>query len=157
MARFEELNNNINNVMMKLIESQNLCKLLHYNDENPLMQDDIADTSGLIFTKIFPLPKVPDSSSEATSVLSVVFDNFRLGGNTGVKEGILKFTAICHIDLWKTSGSLRPISILSEVDKIFNDERIVGIKKLQLDRGNLIWVNDKYIGYQISYQMVSVN
>ncbi|MOA66842.1 hypothetical protein D3C78_1937470 [compost metagenome] len=55
------------------------------------------------------------------------------------------------------TGMLRPYSIMSEIDNIFNNERVVGIKKVQFDRIKFIYINENYSGYEARYSIVSVN
>ncbi len=51
-------------VLLKLISSQNLCKLLTYSSSDPLNEDDISDTTSLLFNKIFPTPRLPDTAED---------------------------------------------------------------------------------------------
>jgi hypothetical protein len=159
MAKFDELNKNINNVLFKLIESQNLCKLLLYPTNDALSQPDISDTSSLLFERIYPLPKIPDPVSETGSFLTVLFDSFQLGNNVGTKQGLLTFVVIVHIDSWRMEGTgmLRPFAIMNEIDKLFNQERVIGVKKIDINDGRLIKMNDKFWGYELNYRIVNGN
>lgn len=156
MANFKELNDNVTQVLLKLLESQNLCKLLHYISDDPLSEPDI-DPYLLIHKNIFPLPKIPEVSDTKCNYLTVVFDTFRLGENKGVKDGTLMFTVFVHNDLWLISGQLRPFSIMHEIDKLFNNQRIIGVKKLQFESGRFVAPNKDYSGYQVIYKVVSGN
>lgn len=156
MANFKELNDNVTQVLLKLLESQNLCKLLYYNSIDPLSEPDI-DPYSLLMKKIFPIPKIPGVEEAESSYLTVVFDSFRLGDNKGVKDGKLLLTAFVHEKLWFINGQLRPISIMHEIDKLFNNQRIIGIKKLQFESGRFVAPNEKYSGYQVTYKIVSGN
>lgn len=158
MSRFKHLNTNINNILLHLLNNQNLCKLLYYNSSDPLSEPDIDDPSSLLFNKIYPLPKIPDTTSEAGTILCVFFDHFILpNSNTGVKSGTITIDIISHIDLWRLDGMIRPFSILHEIDSIFNQERIAGVKELQFDRGSFLYINESFAGYQVRYRMVSGN
>lgn len=132
MAKFEQVNTYINDTMLLLINNQNLCKLLEYSVDDPFQELDIAETDTLLYNKIYPFPKVPKTETEKSSTLCVFFDDFRLGSdNRGTKEGTIIFNVIVHNDLWRMTGTgmLRPYAILSEIDNIFNNERVMGIKK----------------------------
>lgn len=158
MARFENLNNNITDILLSVIGNQNLCKLIHL--PNPINQPDIEDTSELLFTKIFPLPRIPEVSETAANFLNIYFADFKLSNsNAGVKSGSICFESLCHIDLWRIQGSgmLRPLSILHEIDNMINNERIVGVKKAQFNRCVPLFANNKYMGYRIFYDVVSGN
>ncbi|MFB5759102.1 hypothetical protein [Paenibacillus medicaginis] len=158
MAKFEQLNDYVFNTLQALIGNQNLCKLLKYNNTDPLSQPDIEDASVLIMDKIYPMPNIPGTQAEESSLLNIIFDNFKLSSdNKGTKDGTLVINIIVHNNLWLMNGRLRPFSILAELDKTFNDKRIVGIKKMQFDRGRYYFINEKFSGYQVIYQVVSTN
>lgn len=160
MANFELINQNINNVLMALISNQRLCKLLHYPVDDPFIEPDIDDTASLLFDRIYPLLKLPDVQTIAGSFINVYFDKYKISSsNSGVKEGVLLFNVIVHNDKWRMTGTglLRPYSILHEIDELFNNQRVVGIKKAQFDRVSALAINQSYGGYQVSYQIVSGN
>lgn len=158
MSKFKELNKNINDTLSQVISSQNLCKLIEYDTYNPLSESDIADTSTLLFNKIFPFPKIPDIQDEENTSLCVLFDNFSTDKrNFMIKEGVLTLLIISHNNLWKINGGIRPFSIMHELDELFVGKRIVGIKELQFLGGRYISFNDKFSGYEIKYRLHSVN
>lgn len=158
MSSFANLNNNINDILLSVIANQDLCKLIHL--PNPNNQPDIEDVAELLFTKIFPLPRVPDVNATATNYLNIYFDDFQLSNsNAGIKSGSICFEALCHIDLWRLHGSgmLRPLSILHQIDQMINNQRIVGIKKAQFKKCTPLFANNKYMGYRLRYDIASGN
>ena len=160
MGKFSELNENINKVLMKLIESQNLCKYLYYDTTDPLSGSDISDTTSLLYDKVFPYPtpisvfKDADGIPTASSIINVFFDNYTLGKtNNKFKNGKLVIRVICHMDLWKLDTSqLRPYCILNEIDEIFNEQRVVGIGKGEFESCRLILEDENYSGYALVYK-----
>lgn len=158
MSKFKHLNENITNVLLAVIGNQKLCKLIAYNTDNPYDEPDI-DAPSLISHKIHLSPKIPEATTEMASFLNIYFDTFRLTRNNGLKEGLIVFDIVCHLDLWVMGGTgmIRPLSILHEVDEMFNQQRIAGVKKLQFYDGRFINVNEKYAGYQIRYEFMSGN
>lgn len=67
MARFLQLNKNIEDVLLSTIENQALCKLLYYPQDDPFNEPIIEDTSVLLFNRIYPFPYVPDVQETAGS------------------------------------------------------------------------------------------
>ena len=68
MAFFEELNGIVMGTLGEyVLKNQRLCKLLYYYPDDqrpnydPFIQPDIEDTSQLMFTHVFPVPKLPDA------------------------------------------------------------------------------------------------
>ncbi|MNH66533.1 hypothetical protein D3C73_185660 [compost metagenome] len=160
MARFEQLNKNTEDILLSIIDNQNLCKLIHYDSNDPFSEKDIEDTSELLFERIFPFPKIPGVETKALTYLNVYMDNFLIpSANNGVKEALIIFNVITHNDLWRMEGTgmLRPYSILHEIDEMFNKERVIGIKKLKFNRGKYIYLNNQFGGYEASYVVTSVN
>ncbi|WP_372011320.1 hypothetical protein NBRC13296_12145 [Paenibacillus chitinolyticus] len=162
MAKFEQLNQYVTNIFSKLIENQELCKLLFYTVDDPFSEHDLTDDQriGLLNTYIFPMPKIPGEQSTQSSFLSIYFDNFKLTAeNKGIKECNLVIDILIHNSIWSLHGTglFRPYSILSKIDKLINNERVAGIKKMGFDRGRLIRYNADYSGYQVTYSMSSVN
>jgi hypothetical protein len=158
MSRFNELSLNLNSVLLKLIENKNLCKLLYYNTNDPLSEIDIIDNTSLLFNKIYPYPFTPDINNNAESIINVFFDDFEIGkDNNYFKNASLTFIVICNTDLWRIQGDLRPFAILNEIDMLFNQQLGFGIGKTNFDRGTLLWLNEKYSGYKITYNICDFN
>jgi len=145
---------------MTILGSQNLCKLLYYNDSDPFSQPDLSDTSVLLFSSIFPTPIIPQITDEAKSLITIVLDDFLLArNNTAFKTSKIVFNILCHIDLWVLpgTGKLRIYSILNEIDKLFNEQRIITIGKLEFVSGRWISSNEKWQGYQVAYKVIDFN
>lgn len=141
---------------MTLLSSQDLCKYLYYDITEPLTQPDFDDTSILLLDRIYPIPIVPTTIDSAKSLITIVQDDFSLAKtNTAFKTSKIIFNVLCHIDLWMMTGTgkIRPYSILNEIDKLFNEQRVLGIGKLKFSNGRWITVSEKWQGYQISYKV----
>lgn len=153
--RFDELNGNINSVLMTMLGSQNLCKLLYYNDDDPFSMPDLSNTSVTLFNNIYPTPVVPQTTDASKSMITLVLDDFALArNNTAFKTSRIVFNVLIHIDLWTMpgTGKLRPYSILNEIDKLFNQQNIIGIGQLTFERCRWMGLGDKWQGYQVSYK-----
>jgi len=159
MSKLEELNLNLFNILSVFTHSQNLCKLLYYDGLNPLDEVDILNPHTLLmYKKIFPLPKVPNTDAVASSMLAVFYDDIRPGTqNPGFKNSSICIHVLCHIDQWKVDGGIRPYLIMSEVDKVLNNQRVSGLGKMQLERAKFINVNNIYSGYSMYYNIVDFN
>ena len=160
MAKFAELNQYINEILLKIINSQNLCKYINYptdEDTNPLTMPDLSilERKGLLFKRIFPFPKLPsDTELTAGTYLTVYFDNINKGDSVYWKNSVLVFNVISHLDQWRMPASLRPYAIMNEIDTIFNNQKVVGIGKTQFERSRFMWVNKDFAGYTIQYKLV---
>lgn len=157
MGNFEELNKNMNDIMVKLIENQNLCKLLKYNTKDCLSQPSIEDTTSLLHNEIFPYPFSTETLKEASSLLIVTFDKFTPTKGYGYKNNYVIFRVLCNNDLWSTDDGLRPYLILHELDTMFNDKKVIGIGKLIFNSCNELWANKDYTGFTLTYKVTDFN
>ena len=143
---------------MTTISSQDLCKLLYYNNSTPLSETNIENTTTLLFNNIYPTPIIPNITDEAKTFISIILDDFSLvSSNTEYKTSKILFNIISHIDLWMIDGGIRPYSIMTEIDKLFNEQRIIGIGKLSIERANWIAANEKFQGYRMVYKITEFN
>lgn len=148
---------------MRMVESQNLCKLLFYDTNTSTDPLNLADLSeeqryGLIMDRIFPIPKIPKVDDTAKSFVTIHFDRIKLNNTNHLfKDSIIVFNIFCHIDLWLTPAKIRPYSIANEIDILFNEQRLMGIGKLLFDRADPIAANNNYMGYKVSYNVVDFN
>jgi hypothetical protein len=159
MAKFQELNEYINDVLMRLVSSQNICKYLKYaTDANtdPLSLPDLNEDEriGLIFQKLFPFPKLPDETLvDASAYLTVYFDNIESSGNY-FKDSMLTFNIICHQDKWRMPAKLRPYALMHEIDELYNNQRTNGIGKTQFYKSRMMWANKDFSGYTVQYRLL---
>ncbi|MDF2650405.1 MAG: hypothetical protein K0Q73_6210 [Paenibacillus sp.] len=159
MSKFEELNNNMNSILLKLTSSQKLCKYLHYDSDSPQEEADIPNTDVLLFSSIFPLPTVEFSATTEHSYLLAAFDNIKLSSNIRFKEALLRFDIVCHTNLWNMPGEskLRPYSIANEIDELINEQRGLGIGKVQFEEAKILPINEQYSGYRVTYKLYDFN
>lgn len=159
ISKFSQLNQDINKVLDKLVSNQDLCKYLYYKTDNPISEEDIDDTTSLLFTKIFPFPttteifKDSDGNPVADIVINVLFDDFKLGTkNNKFINGKLTFIVLCHMSLQRLSATseLRPICVLDQIDQMFSDQRLLGIGKDEFDGCRIVFADSDYSGYRFS-------
>lgn len=160
MAKFQELNDYINQVLLKLIESQGLCKYLHYETTqgeptDPLDSPDLTlnERKQLMYSRIFPYPKVPEEG-DAVTYLTVIFDNIEKAGSHYFKDSRIVFNIICHESQWRLLGKLRPYAIMEEIDTLFNNQSVIGIGKVQFERSKFGYFNKSFSGYSLVYKVV---
>lgn len=163
MAYYEELNKIQNSVIASLLNNQNICKLLYYYPEeidmrfDPLAQPDIENPNKeLLMKQIYPVPKTPDVELDQTCLLAV----WLKGGDTmftnkGYRKVVVVIDIICHLDCWIIKGGYRPMSLLNEIDKMFNYKNFQGvniINKIESLPFRAKEYSTKFYGYQISYE-----
>ena len=108
MGRFEELGQNKNIIVMKLIENDKIVKCLINNQIN-FLEVDIPtdfDRTSLVFSNLFPYKFIPTIGSEAKTYITMSF-NYKPNGMS-YKNGSIWLYIIVHNSLLRTDyGTLR--------------------------------------------------
>ncbi len=69
IGRFEKLNDDIRHLALKLLEDQDLCKLIHYPDNNPLDQPDVNGIREVLDKRLLLfVPRLPQAKETGTFV-----------------------------------------------------------------------------------------
>lgn len=163
MPFYEDLENIVSNASAQIMSNQNICKLLYYYPKNtdlrydPYAQPDIEKPNELLLKHIFPIPKTPDAQTNQICFIDVTVsggEKYR-NGNTGFRRILLHFDIVCHLDAWFIKGGFRPIRIMSEIDKMFNNQQ--GLNVVNLPQPLPFYAKDysnKFYGYQLTYELL---
>ena len=121
--RFAVMGENLFKIANRLITNQKLCRLLKYQDPDPLVEDrKHPEVKGidLLHKQIVLIPKYPEDGIEYSYVLAV-FDNFTINpNNPDFKLTRIRFDVVCPYTEWIINeNSLRPYLIMEEIDKLF--------------------------------------
>lgn len=155
-GRFSELNDDMTQIFMALLTSDNLCKLLYYPDENPLSQPSITNPTKLLYNNIHPYRYIPDIETDTKSYISVVLGDFK--NISGVfRAGRITFDIICHRGVNKINQGTRLFAIMNEIDKLFNDQQIASMFKLRFLNADEIIIKPPFVGYSIEYETYDFN
>lgn len=160
MSRLENLSKDKNTILMRLLGSQGLCKALKYKGKDFLDQPDIEDPSELLFTNIFPYFRVPSVTEEAETFILLSFRDYRPVRNKDVfKSGFIDIYTITHKNLVETDyGFLRYDFMMSEVDKLMNETRGIGIGKVEFSHMDEVVINNEhYLGNVVKYKIYEWN
>jgi hypothetical protein len=158
MSYFKELNAGINKIIEIILNNQDICKLLFYDEYNPLSLPNISNTRSLLMDRVFPLMKNPDSETEQKTILDIYYYSSEpWDKNSGFRQTYICFDIICHLDLWMIESGIRPYSILNEIDMMFNN------KKIPILSHNNIWFesckasrySDYFYGFHIIYKLTN--
>jgi hypothetical protein len=144
-------------IIDRFLNDQDLCKALHYPNENFLEQSDIEDTSIVVYENIFPHRFIPNFSDESKTFITLSCTDYKPSGNS-FKNGLLGVYMFTSLDLFKTEyGYTRMDYILSKVEELMNTKDGIGIGKLNFNSMNEYIVNEKFQGYALTYRPVDFN
>lgn len=166
MSAFQELNDYVNKTMTYILENDNICNLIAYNDSTPLSHDPLSqeDRLNLISKKIYPFNYIPNEDQlkeQEKTIISIILEDFSNDGNLYFKKGYITINVLCHNNLWRTDSGYRPFLIMEELEKSFNKihnkENTIGIGGTYFQSANYLWANYNYSGYTVRYKASSMS
>ena len=158
IGTFEQLDNQVQNIILKLLENENICKLIYYNTEDALTQPPVENPTDLIKTHIYTQTYIPPTDEE-TTYLVVFFDMFDSmdGGNVYLRKGRLYFNVVTHRNLWNIDGGQRVIRLMNEIDKIINKNNVsLSLTKDFFKKANYRPINETFNSYDMLYTNIGV-
>ena len=159
--RFAVMGTNAFNMANKLMQNQNLCRLLKYQVRDPFDDKKYEDVDGVLLLnkQIMITPKIWDESTEKTSYIVVLFDSFVINiMNPDYKIDTISFDVACPYDEWVLNGhSLRPYLIMEEIDNMFNGAQMAGIGTLEFVRADRNVFTSQIGGYTMQYRINEFN
>ena len=159
-GRFMVMGRNVFGVLNKILQNQDLLKLLKYTDSDPLSHDDLSqnEIDEMIGNNILFTPVIPDEEQKAQSFLTILFENYEINDNVDYKNATLRFDIICPSNSWVINDSdLRPFKIMQIIDGMMNGSRLEGIGNLQFKEANIIIPSAYHTGYMMEYEHSEFN
>ena len=163
MAFLSELNSIQTIATNMLITNPRVCKLLTYYPStvdfryDPLSKPPVENPSSLLLERIYPMPKQPDAETEQVCMVDV---NIASGDLTKTNKGFahvyLIFDVICHLDSWVIKSGFRPLSVVSEIDGMFNNQKtdLPIMNKPVFVSLRAKGYSHRFYGYEITYDLM---
>ncbi|TPG68704.1 hypothetical protein EEL31_09320 [Brevibacillus laterosporus] len=159
MKRLESWSPNLQSIILEILKNQRLCKLIYYNNENPLDQPDIHKTSTLVMTHILPYPFDLEITDTECVQIRVSYPELTIKNRFFEDTGVL-FEVALSKNLWNITiddeASLRPFEILSEIIEQFSDKSIEKVGRLDFKGARFVRYNSKFNGYELNAKMLSI-
>lgn len=159
--RFSVMGENAFNMANKLMQNQNICRLLKYQVRDPFDNNKYQNVDGLLLLnkQIMITPKIWDDSTEKTSYIVVLFNSFTTNIiNPDYKINTIGIDVACPYDEWVLNGrSLRPYLIMEEIDNMFNGAQMAGIGTLEFVRADRNVFTSQIGGYTMQYRINEFN
>ena len=160
--RFAVMGQNLFKILNRLSHNQKICRLLKYQNNNPLYfhkekQPDIEGTT-LLNKQLLYVPKYPEEGVECSYVMAV-FNNFIINpSNPDFKLTTIRFEVVCPYTEWIIEeNNLRPYLIMQEIDDMFNQAKLNGLGNLQFVRAEPLTLSPQMGGYSMVYQINEFN
>ncbi|HOA80761.1 MAG TPA: hypothetical protein PKK61_06835 [Defluviitaleaceae bacterium] len=165
MGRFAKLNNDIQQLGLKMLENQDICKLIYYPDSQIIDKPDV-DADEILHKRLFLFTsKLPLAAEQGTYVMIRPY-RFRPSGGGHFIISLLCFDIYTHQDarriVFKDSkGELlsgdRILMIMDKIDEFMNGNGIgISINKDNLDGSSEVESrNAEFAGFTLAYRDIS--
>lgn len=161
VRNFKAVGDNLFLIAQKILEDDDICKLLYYTDEDPLSHENMTEEQkmDLLHKNVIIVPKVPENDNIKGSYILVLYDGFGASvSNSEFKEADLLFIIVSPPENWVVNdGSLRPYLIMSRIDELFNNKKIANIGTLRFIKGDRFVLNSQLTGYGLTYTTYEFN
>ena len=157
-SSFISIEKDMGTIVDMMLKNNRLKKLLYYNLENCLFQENLTEDQSLELIKDGYIRMVPKLyvDKDVLNYIIISFDNFTPNmTNPEFRDNIISFDIICHFNQWQMPNfQLRPYKIAAEIDTLFNNRHLSGIGELQFLGANQILINDEFGGISLMYSAV---
>lgn len=160
MAYFGELSNVASKIIDLILKNQELCKLIYYNQSNPLSQATITNTrSSLLLKQIFPMPKKAPAETEETTIVNVhLYKSELTNRNKGFADEYIAIDIMTHLNKWLIDdGQIRVYEIVNRIDEMLNNKYLAGYSMnyvLLTDVKEMMY-SDYFYGYRLVYKFTN--
>ena len=156
MRRFEKLDHDIQFLIDKMLEDEDLCKLIHYPDKYPLSKPSLNWEKHLYDKRLFSLRnKMPLAAKEGSYIL-VRIPNYRSSKGGHYISSMLLFDVYCHVNtktVYDNEGNRRDraLMIIDRIESIMENLGI-GIGEDNLNGGGEVSNQDgTFQGCSVGY------
>lgn len=155
---FEDVAKDSRTIIEKIMQNQNLLKLLYYTDEDALSHDDIENAEiyeSIAKHNLIDKPFIEKPLNNGALVV-ITFTGFQPNGtNPAFLDSMMSIDVLAHEAIWNLKGyEKRVFAIMSEIQKEVHNTKFNGIGKTQFITSDLLLLSD-LAGYQLTYQIIN--
>lgn len=145
---------NLIKITKKLLQNQNLMKLLVNTDKDPLNHPDIKNPMQEIYNhyiKVVPLLLKEDLTTKSKVVL--FYEQGTINKMNPDHENIsLLVNIYCPFKEWAIAGdTIRPLAIMSEIRKSLQDKKLNGLGEITFDSFDLATLTEEMGCYSMRF------
>lgn len=148
----QEIGENLQKIVKRLMANDNLVKLLYYTDKDPLSQPSLTDEqkNKEIFEKLIKIIPVVGAKEDAKSLVSVrVVGGSKLATNGEFRNVKIIIEVFVPLTQWIIKDTnLRPFAILGEIEGSLDGKAINGLGKMQGGDFSLNFLTEEVVSYE---------
>lgn len=155
----EDLGPNLQKIITRLQENQNLLKLLYYTEKDPFAGADLtaAQIKSEVFEKLIKIvPRVgPKETAHSIVTLRVVRGDSNPGNNE-FRDFMINLEVFVPLTQWIIKdANLRPFAIMGEIHKSLNNKTINGLGKMVGGDFQINFLTEEISCYEMTYRITS--
>ena len=152
----QEIGVNLIKIAKKLLDNQDLCKLLVNTDLDPLNPNTHPNNIygiSLLHKNIRVVPLVTADDQTTESKIVLLFDEGEVNRSNSDNENLsLLINIYCPFKEWSITGdTLRPFAIMSEIRKSIQDKRINGLGEIVYRGFNVSTLTEEMGSYMMRF------
>lgn len=152
VRNLQDLGENLQRIIVRLMNNENLIKYLYYTDKDPLSHPKLTVTekNKEIFHKLIRIiPRVGSTETAQSIVVLRVVSAEKADENSEFKVLHLGIESFVPLEQWKIKGdNLRPFSIMGEIENSLNGKKIDGLGPAYSTGFRLEFVTEEISCYQ---------
>ena len=153
----QELGENLQKIVKRLMANDDLVKLLYYTNSDPLGSENLSTETKQekVFEKLIKtVPRVGTKDTANSVIVVYVQSAHRIPGNKEFKSVRILIDVIVPMDQWYIkSTNLRPFEILGKIQNSLDDKTINGLGKMTGGDFDLNFTTDDVVCYQQVYEI----
>ena len=158
VRNLKELGSFMQRIVKRLMNNQNLLKLLYYTDKDPLSQSDISDDTirkGIYEKLIKVIPRVGPKET-ANSLIAIKIDRGKANKNDEFRDIHFMIDVFVPLTQWIIKDeNLRPFAIMGEIQKSLQGTKVDGIGQIIGGDFELNFLTEEISCYTMTFSVTS--
>lgn len=156
-SSFLSVEKDLDIIISSMLKDDRLKKLLYYTSPDALSKPPLTEKESIALLskniKLVPKLKV---DKDVLNYIIVGMDYFSDNEtNPEFRDNKIFFDIVCHFDQWQLEDiKLRPYQIASEIDTLFNNQKLTGLGEIKFVAGQQIVLSDEFAGLSLMYEVV---
>lgn len=158
VRNLKELGSFMQRIVKRLMNNQNLLKLLYYTDKDPLSQSDISDDTirKEIYEKLIKvIPRIGPKET-ASSLIAIKIDRGKTNKNDEFRDIHFMIDVFVPLTQWVIKDeNLRPFAIMGEIQKSLQGAKVDGIGQIIGGDFELNFLTEEISCYTMTFSVTS--
>ena len=150
---------NLQRIMKRLMQNDNLVKLLYYTDKDPLSNENLTEEQkeSEIFEKLIKIvPRIGPKETASSIIALRVVTGKKNQDNSEFKDVLISVEVFVPLTQWIIKGTnLRPFAILGEIEESLDGKMIEGLGKMSGGNFELNFLTEEISSYKQEFIITS--